>query len=203
MTRGAVLTAAAAVLGLGVVVGIVALRPTGEGRPDVEVIGLSGPTYEAHVRAVAEDPCAGTAEADDIRCRRVTLALLEGPDEGTETTIDFPVSATSVHLEVGERVVLVHQEDAEPGFEYVFHDRARQPVLLWLALLFAAVVAALGRWRGVAALAGLAVSLAVLLAFVLPAILDGRPPVLVAVVGATGSPTGPRSRSSARSPGWR
>jgi len=58
-------------------------------------------------------------------------------------------------------------------------------VLLWLAVIFAVAVVALGRLRGVAALVGLAASIVVLLTFVLPAILDGRSPVLVAVFGAS------------------
>jgi uncharacterized membrane protein len=51
-------------------------------------------------------------------------------------------------------------------------------------VLFAAVVVWLGRWRGTAALGGLIASIAILLLFILPAILDGRSPVLVAVVGS-------------------
>ncbi len=46
------------------------------------------------------------------------------------------------------------------------------------------VVVALGRLRGLFALAGLGASVVVLLVFVLPSILDGRNPVLVAVFGA-------------------
>lgn len=44
---------------------------------------------------------------------------------------------------------------------------------------------AFGRWRGVAALGGLAVSFALLLFFVVPAILAGEPPLLVAIVGSS------------------
>ncbi|MGH9186120.1 MAG: YibE/F family protein, partial [Acidimicrobiales bacterium] len=42
----------------------------------------------------------------------------------------------------------------------------------------------LGRWRGLASLVALGVSFVVLLTFVLPAILDGRNPLAVAVVGS-------------------
>jgi uncharacterized membrane protein len=54
-----------------------------------------------------------------------------------------------------------------------------------LALLFAAAVVALARWRGVAALASLGLTGLVLTGFVLPAILDGRDPLAVAVVGCS------------------
>ena len=53
-----------------------------------------------------------------------------------------------------------------------------------LALLFVALVVALGRRRGALALCGLAGSLALILLFVVPAILQGGPPLAVALVGA-------------------
>jgi uncharacterized membrane protein len=63
-------------------------------------------------------------------------------------------------------------------------DFQRSGSLWWLAGLFAAAVLVLGRWRGLAALAALALSFVVLLVFVLPAILDGHSPLAVAVTGA-------------------
>jgi uncharacterized membrane protein len=56
--------------------------------------------------------------------------------------------------------------------------------MLVLAALFALVVLMFARWRGALSLAGLAVSLALVLVFVVPAILDGKPPLLVAVTGS-------------------
>jgi uncharacterized membrane protein len=46
-------------------------------------------------------------------------------------------------------------------------------------------VVALGRWKGVAALIGVGVSVAIILGYVLPTLLAGGPPVLVAVVAAS------------------
>jgi uncharacterized membrane protein len=56
--------------------------------------------------------------------------------------------------------------------------------MLWLALGFAFLVVVTGRWRGLRALVGLVVSIAIIVGFVIPAILDGRDPVAVAIVGA-------------------
>jgi uncharacterized membrane protein len=76
------------------------------------------------------------------------------------------------------------QPEAETtGSQYYFIDFDRQFPLLALGGLFAVVVVALSRWRGLAALAGVVVSLWVLVQFVLPAILDGRSPLAVACVG--------------------
>ena len=99
----------------------------------------------------------------------------------------MPLDAGSVELHPGDRIVLAQGEPAEgddPTLGYVFSDFQRDRPLLLLGLLFAAVVVALARWRGVRALAGLVISLVVITAFVLPSILDGRNPVAVAVVGS-------------------
>ena len=56
--------------------------------------------------------------------------------------------------------------------------------MLWLAVAFAVLVVVFGRLRGALSLVGLAASLVVVLAFVLPGILSGEPPLAVATVGA-------------------
>jgi len=67
---------------------------------------------------------------------------------------------------------------------YTLADFERRAPILWLALAFAALVIVFGRLRGALSLVGLTISLAVILAFVVPAILDGHPPLAVAVVGS-------------------
>jgi uncharacterized membrane protein len=56
---------------------------------------------------------------------------------------------------------------------------------VYLVVLFAAAVVVLGGIRGLAALVGLGATVVVLLAFILPAILEGHNPLAVALVGAT------------------
>lgn len=67
---------------------------------------------------------------------------------------------------------------------YGIVDHQRGPQLWVLAAAFALVVVAFGRWCGVTAIAGLGATFALLLFFVVPAILAGEPPLLVAIVGS-------------------
>jgi uncharacterized membrane protein len=67
----------------------------------------------------------------------------------------------------------------------VVTDRQRTTPLVWLLALTGAAVVAFGRLRGISSLVGLAVSFLVLLFFVIPGLLDGSPPLLIAVVGAS------------------
>jgi hypothetical protein len=56
--------------------------------------------------------------------------------------------------------------------------------MLILAALFVGAVVAFGRWQGMRSLVGLGLSFVVIVSFVVPAILRGHSPVLVAVTGA-------------------
>ncbi len=182
------------ILAVMTLIGIVLLRPTGEtkasldaarageGDSEFDAIGLPSDFFEAEVELVEDGPCSF---ADDLQCRVAAFRLNQGPDQGDQFIQEFPlVAETTPDFTVGEKVILSYVPDAGEGFEYQFSDRQRRGVLRWLALGFAVAVLALGRWRGLGALGGLAASMLVLFTFVLPAIIDGRSPLLVAIVGA-------------------
>ena len=70
------------------------------------------------------------------------------------------------------------------GGGWYFSDYQRRGPLVALAVFFACAVVIFGRWRGLFALGGLAITFAVLVRFILPAILLGKNPVAVAVIGS-------------------
>ena len=101
-------------------------------------------------------------------------------DPGTEIAV-----SVGDRLRVYKNPVPEGAAGADPRIEpWGFADFERRAPLLWLALAFAALVLASGRWwQGFRALAGLAASLAVVVGFVVPAILGGEEPAWVALVG--------------------
>jgi hypothetical protein len=155
---------------------------------DVAILSRRSPN--GTVIAVENAPCDFDP---DQTCRTLDL-LLEGEPPRQTTYVALAVDPAA-RLGVGDEAIVdlfpdsdtevaaVLPPDIEISYQYS-GDVQRRPLLLVVTVLFAAAVIAVGRWRGVAALGGLAASIAVLLLFVLPAILDGRSPVLVAVVGA-------------------
>lgn len=72
-----------------------------------------------------------------------------------------------------------------PGTQYVFMDFVRTMPMGLLAALYAVVVIAVARWRGLRAIVGLGGAFAVLAWFILPALAQGQPPLLVALVGSS------------------
>jgi len=175
----------AGVLAVATAIGMIVLRPGGgEDRPDLSVFGAASDFYDGQVVEVDPEGCVSVPSESDIKCYAAFIRLVAGPDRGETIRLDFPESASTPDLDRGDKIVLSHSPQAPPGFEYNFADRQRKPTLVWLALAFGLAVVLLGRLRGLAALAGLIASVAVLLAFALPAIIDGRSPIWVAVVAA-------------------
>lgn len=132
-----------------------------------------------------QDPAEEATLGPDQVCGSATVRIDEGPGTGQQVTLALPNGPGAPRVHAEDRVVLVYLADAPAGQDrYSVVDHRRGRTLLLLLVLAALVVVAFGRWRGLSALAGLAVSFTVLLVFVIPAILTGGPPLLVAVVGA-------------------
>ncbi|HEX5741723.1 MAG TPA: YibE/F family protein, partial [Pilimelia sp.] len=155
-------------------------RPAGEPDP---------PARAGTVTAVRERPCDPAALGPGVdpataACGDVSVRMAEGPERGRTVTAGVPSGPGAPRVAVGDKVRVMHLSDGAGGTTYSITDHHRVTPLWLLGAAFALAVVAFGRWRGLRALAGLAVTFAVLLWFIVPAILDGRSPVLVAVVGA-------------------
>ncbi len=166
---------------LAALVGLVVLRPTGT------PAATPGTALQQPVRGqVTAVQAADCSPGDGLgRCAALVVAMTDGPRAGRDLVQIVPLEPGTPRFTVGDPVVLGWSggDPDDPG-SYQIVDFQRGGSLAWLAVLFAAAVLVLGRWRGLAALAALVVSFAVLLLFVLPAILDGRSPLAVAVVGS-------------------
>jgi uncharacterized membrane protein len=172
---------ALAPLVVGALVGIVALWPPSEAaRPSVD----SQPRVAGTVLVVRDQPCGAGESHGGQPCPAATVRLDEGDRAGAVVTASVPEGAHAPTLGPGDRVVLLFAPGAPADLQYEVVDFQRGRPLALLAAAFAVAVVALGRLRGIAALAGLAVTFAVLMLFVLPAILAGGSPLPVAIVGA-------------------
>lgn len=171
---------------LATAVAIVLLAPW-DGFARSDSAAAAGPRVAGHVTAATETSCddtAGDDTGDGADCVTLTVALTGGPDAGrTLETVVSKVRGVAPYG-AGDDVVLVQAGDPADPAAYDVVDFQRSTPLLVLAVLFAAAVVALGRWRGLAALVALGLSGVVLVAFVLPAILAGRDPLAVAVAGS-------------------
>ncbi len=166
-------------------IGLAVLWPRGDEGPDLAAELGFVELVDATVQSARVSPCSFSSPQDPFECDLVSARLTGGPDDGEVVDLEFPLDSGSVTLRAGDAVVLNYVPDAPPEARYQFADFQRRTPLLVLGLIFAGVVVALGRWRGLLALVGLGVSLVTLTTFVLPAILEGRSPIAVALVGCS------------------
>jgi uncharacterized membrane protein len=112
------------------------------------------------------------------------VEIIEGPSAGRVLALDLPAEGYP-EFRVGDIVELLPSDIPGQGETWFVTDIRRLGALGWLALAFVGGVLAVGRWRGLRALIGLGLSLWVVIGFMLPAILAGSSPPVVALVGGT------------------
>lgn len=192
---GRAVAGALAALALLTVVGMAVLWPGDTRSVDGNTIVISRGIVAAEVTAVTAMTCPVETRPG---CARVDLRLLEGANKGTESSLVLPGDDAAPRLSPGDRIRVVASQtfgdvplepvapaDVDPTqAPYSFVDYERRAPLLWLALGFFALVALLGRRVGVLSLLGVGVGLILVTAFVVPAILDGKSPFAVALVGS-------------------
>ncbi|WP_110241870.1 YibE/F family protein [Nocardioides gilvus] len=105
-------------------------------------------------------------------------------EESTEVSVQLPNGPGAPAVDEGDDVLLLHMETPD-GVTWSVIDHQRGTQLWILAGVFVLAVVAFGRWRGVTSLLGLALTFAVLLFFVVPGILGGESPLLIALVGSS------------------
>jgi uncharacterized membrane protein len=161
------------------VVGMVWLWPSQDVRAP-EQAGTAD-QLSGRITGVERDPCAEQL-ADEVNgCGTAQVQVAGRPGGPLEAPL--PNGPGAPEVDQGDEVVLIGS-DGPDGRTYSIVDHQRGHELWLLGAAFALAVVAFGRWRGVTALAGLAVTFAALLLFVVPAILAGEPPLLVAIVGS-------------------
>ncbi|GAA2985594.1 YibE/F family protein [Actinokineospora diospyrosa] len=164
---------------LAAVVGMVLLYPTGNGPESRGQQAVSG-----KITAAEAGPCTSGDTSTD-QCLTVTVEMTDGSAKGSDVRTSVPIEPSTPRFAVGDDVVLAYNGgDPLSGGSYQLVDFQRGLPLGVLAALFAVAVLVLGRWQGLKALVALGLSFAVLLLFVLPAILAGENPLLVAIAGA-------------------
>ncbi|MFE6620561.1 YibE/F family protein [Streptomyces sp. NPDC057740] len=186
-----------------VVVGLAVLWPGGAPPHERTGVGFDRQTQQATVTKVVELSCkdvnasgvpptgdTSTAEGSSAvqqesgACKKATIRVDTGKDKGrTFTEIVQPDQSRQLHE--GQEVVVAYEPSAPKDLQYSVTDVNRKFPMALLAGIFALAVVVVGRMRGVMALVALAISFLVLTFFILPAILQGSNPLVVAVVGAS------------------
>ncbi|MEV7552114.1 YibE/F family protein [Amycolatopsis sp. NPDC089917] len=177
-------------LAVATVAGMVFLYPWG--KDPVKSVFPQGTPVSATVTTTITGPClaegqvqVGEPPPDAKPCLTSEVTMTDGPGAGKPLKLTLPIEPSTPRFAAGDKVVLSYNGgDAANPASFQIVDFQRGMPLLLLAGLFAVAVIVLGRWQGLAALIALGLSFLVLALFVLPSILAGESPLLVAIAGA-------------------
>ena len=189
----AVLFAVLGAVAIAVVVGVVVLWPD-SGKTDAlrGSVGFAaeGVTFP-HADVDQVDPGCPRDGPDDEPdtsepCGQIRATVTEGKDTGKKVTLDVPPDVSDAGLKKGDQLKLIRTppKDGQPStLSYFGIERSFS---LWvLAGMFAVVVIAVARFRGLMAIVGLGVAAVILGGFAVSAWLTGEAAVPVALVAST------------------
>jgi uncharacterized membrane protein len=174
---GRFLSIAVALLAALTLAGLLALWPYAGVHSRVHGFGAS---VGARVLGSRTAPCTASSP---VNCRTLQIEV-----QGHRASVLLGPAATNKALGAGTaiRVSRVTQSGlARPaGEEWQFIDVDRHGSLLWLGALLLVLALLVIRWRGLLAAAGVGLSLLLMTEFLIPALLAGKPALLVALVSA-------------------
>ncbi|KLL09627.1 YibE/F family protein [Protofrankia coriariae] len=173
------------------VAGVVLLWPSGGARETPEdlrgLVGGASQLVDATVERAGRGPCPDLtgAGASQGTCDQIDVVLDDASGSSARLHLDTLVDPTGPILKAGDKVRLAPTTNIAGQATYYVADFQRSAPIGWIAFLTAAMVVAVARWRGLAALVGLVLSYLVIVKFTLPSLLDGHSPVAVAMTTGT------------------
>ena len=179
LTHRALLVVVAAI-GVGAVVAMVALWPQARALPPANPAQTTT-THDATLTAVSE--VAG-ANNSGLTPGAITVAITARLEDSGDVVEFETTDETGSLYQPGQKVRLAQIEQADIGTTYFIADFRRSAPLLILTAMFAAAVIWFGRLQGLRALFGLVLTFLVIVGFMVPALLDGSTPLVIAVVGS-------------------
>jgi uncharacterized membrane protein len=176
---------------LATVVGALVLYPWGA--PAVTSTTAQGKPVHGTITATSSGPCLAEGQVQvgaqpvpgQKPCLTVEVSMTDGPASGKPLRLTVPIEPSTPRFVAKDKIVLSYNGgNPQDPSSFQIVDFQRGLPLTLLAALFAIAVIVLGRWQGLAALTALGLSFVIIALFILPAILAGKNPLLVAIAGA-------------------
>ncbi|MCB0887373.1 MAG: YibE/F family protein [Propionibacteriaceae bacterium] len=172
-----------AVVGVLAVAGLIWLWPSAA---EVEsaihkIPAVEGGSYLTATIESVQDGCDGLSGG---ACKTVTVIPDDGPEAGQPQDVLLDGGTVHSGLRAGDSIEVIRLDGNGDPF-YSFSGVNRLPVIAVLTVFFVAAVIAVARWKGLFALVGLVIAAWVLMSFMLPAIIVGKPGMPVALAGST------------------
>ncbi len=126
------------------------------------------------------------AEITSLNQNKIEVALINGDFKGQK----YPVSLFDVkqienqNLRIGDRVIVVLTQNQDGVKSAMIQDHVRRMPLLILFALFITIVIVIGRLKGALSIVAMAGSFFIIVRMVIPQIMIGNDPILIALLGS-------------------
>jgi uncharacterized membrane protein len=149
-------------------------------------IGFNDDTVKARVLDILED---GTTElGGQTQSYQILLVKVQdGPFSGQLLEIDYglrQIRPLGLSFQPGDDLLVTVGQLPDGTVTGYFTDYVRTQPLLWLFGIFVIFSVLISGWKGIRSLISLAISLMVIIYFMIPQILAGKDPVLISIIGA-------------------
>ncbi len=154
--------------------------------PDANMSSFGAGTVRARVTQIIEEgdiDLGGTVQRYQI----ARVELLEGEYKGISMEMDYgkrQILSNAVYLRTGDTILVTIGARPDGALTVYFVDFVRASSLLWLTIIFVAVILAISRWKGLRSLLSLVFSLMVIIGYIIPHILAGEDPLWVSIIGS-------------------
>ncbi len=145
---------------------------------------VEDPTSDDFFKATV-DAILSEQTDDDPSFPRTVQTVRFRLENGETFVLEYDVQGKHApKLSTGETVVAERLTKSDGSVEYFVKEKYRLTGILWLLAIFAVAVVALGGRTGLSSIAGLLVSIGILVFFVMPRIIAGGDPLLACFLGS-------------------
>ncbi|MGO1383587.1 MAG: YibE/F family protein [Arachnia sp.] len=176
-----------AVLGLLAAVGLIWLWPDSQALADAvdQPYDAPGVVYLDVEISELVDGCVSQGGLEsNLPCQTAIIQMDEGEESGQLLEVELQGPQAQAGLRTGDSIEIARIPTEDTPI-YTYSGTNRLPTLIIMAALFVLCILAVARWKGLFALLGLGIAGYVLLGFMLPALITGKPGIPVALAGST------------------
>jgi uncharacterized membrane protein len=178
------------ILVITILIGIVAWMTipslSGVKLPVVNMSAMGSENIKARVKEIIEEGeinLGGNLQ----RYQVARVELLEGDYKGIVMEMDYgrrQILSNNVYLRNGDKILVAVGSRPDGVLTVYFADFVRINSILWMVAIFVVTILVLSRWKGLRSLLSMALSLAVIIGYIIPHILAGEDPLVVSITGA-------------------
>lgn len=149
-------------------------------------LGFGSEAVKGEITEILEEGLIQLGEVEQ-EYQVLRVEILDGDLQGVELTVEYgknQLRPEGLELKPGDRIILniLRDQDNVLRTQFLDFERTRPLLILFGTFVFFSVL--ISGWKGVRGLLGMGISIAVIIFYIIPQILNGKDPVLISVSGA-------------------